>query len=123
MKAVQLFSQNPVSLQELFENETRISQRLLIEMAAAQWELAEARGALARSQLRKRVEAAQEVFELVRSEIEGRLALGQGIEAGPLTIERTSAGAIVMEASEQRTRRAAAELIGDDPTWSEMDAA
>jgi hypothetical protein len=123
MKAVKYSSPNPVSLQELFENETRISQRLLIEMAAAQSELAKARGNLERvqAQPKRRVEAAQEVFELIQSEIEGRLVLGQPIEPGPLTVERTRSGAIAMEVSERQTRRAVRE-VGDAGPWDEIEA-
>ncbi len=86
MKAGKPSNPPAVSLQELLENETRISQRLLIELACAQTDLASAR----------------ERLEIVRAEIEGRLTNGEETEQGPLVAVRTTKGIAVVERSELR---------------------
>ena len=84
MSAKKVCTPPKISLQELFEQDSHISQRLLLEYKAAEETLVNAR----------------ERAAIVRQEIEERLIDSQPIESGMLVVVRTGDRITVLERSE-----------------------
>lgn len=84
MTAKKVFIPPAPSLQELSDNQARVSQALLLELARAQEELA----------------ATREKLALVRAEIEERLVFKQPVEQGPLVLVRSGSCILALERSE-----------------------